>query len=70
MESGFANNRIKELRVEKGLSQRELAKETGISQANISRWESSLVVPNVDDVWRLAEFFDCSIDYLVGKEKF
>lgn len=66
----FDNNRIKELRLEKGLSQRELAKLTGIKQANISRWEAGIVVPNVLDVWVLAEFFDCSIDYLVGKEKF
>ena len=66
----FDNNRIKELRLENGLSQRELAKLTGIKQANISRWEAGIVVPNVLDVWVLAEFFDCSIDYLVGKEKF
>lgn len=70
MECNFFNNRIKELREEKGLSQRELANKTGIKQANISRWEAGLVVPNIIDIWTLAEFFDCSIDYLVGKEIF
>ena len=70
MEYNFFNNRIKELREEKGLSQRELANKTGIKQANISRWEAGLVVPNIIDIWTLAEFFDCSIDYLVGKEIF
>ena len=70
MEVDFSKNKIKELRQEKGLSQRELAKETGIKQANISRWEAGLVVPNINDVWTLANFFDCSIDYLVGKDEY
>ena len=70
MSMDFRNNRIKELRLEKGLSQRELSKQTGIKQANISRWEAGNVVPNVIDVWVLANFFDCTIDYLVGKENF
>ena len=64
MECNFFNNRIIELMEEKGLSQRELANKTGIKQANISRWEAGLVVPNIIDIWTLAEFFDCSIDYL------
>ena len=70
MEVDFSKNKIKELRQEKGLSQRELAKATGIKQANISRWEAGLVVPNINDVWTLANFFDCSIDYLVGKDEY
>ena len=70
MNGDFSNNKIKELRLEKGLSQRELATKTGIKQANISRWEAGIVIPNVLDVWALAEFFDCSIDYIVGKEQF
>lgn len=70
MNGDFSNNKIKELRLEKGLSQRELATKTGIKQANISRWEAGIVIPNVIDVWALAEFFDCSIDYIVGKEQF
>ena len=70
MEVDFSKNKIKELRQEKGLSQRELAKSTGIKQANISRWEAGLVVPNINDVWTLANFFDCSIDYLVGKDEY
>ena len=63
-------NRIKELRMEKGLSQRELAAKTKIKQANISRWEAGLVVPNINDVWLLADFFDVSIDYLVGRKDY
>lgn len=70
MEADFSNNRIKELRIERGLLQRALAEKTGIKQANISRWEAGTVVPNVLDCWQLAEFFSTSIDYLVGKNEY
>ena len=67
MEDDFSKNHIKELRMEKGLSQRALANATGIKQANISRWEAGTVVPNVIDCWILADFFATSIDYLIGR---
>lgn len=66
----FGGNRIKELRLERGLSQRELAKVLDIKQANISRWEAAKVIPNVLDAWVMAEYFGVSIDYLVGKDFF
>ena len=69
--NGLENkNRIKELRIEKGLSQRDLAAKTNIKQANISRWEAGLVVPNINDVWTLADFFDVSVDYLIGRKEY
>ncbi len=65
----MTNFRLRELREEKGLSQRQLSTLTGISQANLSRWESGTIIPNVLDCWKLAEFFDVTIDYLIGKEQ-
>ena len=70
MEADFSNNRIKELRQEKGLSQRELAAKTNIKQANISRWEAGIVMPNVLDVWILANYFNVSVDYLIGRKEY
>ena len=70
MSSVGNSNRIKELRIEKGLSQRELAAKTNIKQANISRWEAGLVVPNILDVWILANYFNVSIDYLIGRNDY
>lgn len=70
MEATFSQNRIKELRLERGLSQRALAEKTGIKQANISRWEAGIVIPNVLDCWVLADFFSTSIDFLVGKKEY
>ena len=66
MDKTFKGNRIKELREDLGLSQRQLAENTGITQVNISRWERALTVPNVLDLWTLAEYFNCSVDYLIG----
>ena len=58
---------FKELRLEKGLSQRDLAKETGISQQAISFWEQDKRTPNMDDCIRLADFYGVTLDELVGR---
>lgn len=61
--------RLKELREEKNLSQRSLAKELGISQAAIARWEANLQTPSIDTAISLATYFKVTIDYLVGLEE-
>ncbi len=58
--------KLKELRVKKGLSQEELGKILGVSGQTILNWENSIHSPNVDQLIKLADFFDVSIDYLVG----
>lgn len=59
---------FKELRKEKKLSQRDLAKETGISQQAISFWEQNKRTPNMDDCIKLADFYNISLDELVGRD--
>ena len=61
---------FKELRIEKELSQRELANATGISQQAISFWEQDKRTPNMDDCIKLADFYGISLDELVGREKY
>ena len=58
---------FKELRIERGLSQRDLAKATGISQQAISFWEQDKRTPNMDDCIRLADFYGITLDELVGR---
>lgn len=60
--------RLKELREEAGLSMLQLAKEIGVSDAAVCKWENGLAEPKVSYLVRLADFFDCTIDYLTGKE--
>ena len=66
----FTNNKIAELRTNANLTQRQLAKLIGTSQANLSRWEQGLIEPSIIECWRLADFFDVSIDYLCGRSEF
>ena len=54
--------RIKELRIEKALSQAELAKNIGVSQKAVDFWERSVNEPKIGYVMALVDFFDVSFD--------
>lgn len=58
---------IKELRNEKNFSQAELAKAIGVSQKAIDYWERSVNEPKASYIVRLANLFDISTDYLLGR---
>jgi len=60
-------NRIAELRKQKGLSQKEFAKFLKISPGNLCEWEKGRIEPSVDSLNIIANYFDVSIDYLVGR---
>ncbi len=59
--------RIKELREECGLSLMALAKAIGVSDTAICKWENQLAEPKLSYIVRLADYFNCSADYLVGR---
>lgn len=69
MELNFNNNRIAELRIAKNLSQHQLAKKLCTSQANVSRWEQGIIEPSIIECWKLADYFDVSIDFLCGRKE-
>ncbi len=58
--------RLKELRMEKGIGQNRLAKELGLSNASISYWENGKQEPSASAIFKLANFFEVSADYLIG----
>ena len=60
---------FRELRIENKLSQRDLAKATGISQQALSFWEQNKRTPNMDDCIILADFYNISLDDLGGRDK-
>ena len=62
------SERLKELRIEKKLTTKNLGEMINISDIAISRWERGLRVPNIESLYKLAVFFDVSTDYLVGLE--
>lgn len=59
-------NRLKELRKEKKVSQKEIADFLGISEKTISRWENSENTIKSDKAQKLADFFEVSVKYLLG----
>lgn len=63
----MANNRLKLLREEKGLSQREIAKKLNIPPTTYGGYENNKREPNSEMLITLADFFNCSIDYLLGR---
>ena len=70
MSVNFKSNNIAELRKDKKLSQRELAKMVDTSQANISRWEKGLNEPSIIECWKLADFFEVSLDVVCGRKEY
>lgn len=62
-------NRIKELRKLNKLSQKELSSEIGVAQSTLSTWENGVFEPDAQTLVVLANKFNVSIDYLLGKEK-
>ena len=57
---------LKNLRSGKGLSQRELSSQLGLSANCICEYEKGRSEPNLDTLMKLSSIFECSIDYLVG----
>ena len=60
-------NRIKELRIEKGLLQSDVAKYLGKSERIVGFYERGERDPNTDTLIKLSELFNVSIDYILGK---
>jgi len=59
--------RLKELREEKGISALALSKALQFGEANVGRWERNERDITSDNLIKLADFFNVSIDYLVGR---
>jgi len=61
------SKRISELRKEKNLTQVEFAEALGITRSAYSHYELGTREPDYDLLKKMADFFDCSTDYLLGK---
>ena len=61
---------IKGLREEKAISQSQLAELLGVKQNTISNYENNSARPSYEVLVKLADIFDVSTDYLLGREDF
>lgn len=60
--------RLRELRTECNLTQREIARQLEITQSGYLRWEKGITEPNIESIKKLCKIFDVSADYLIGLE--
>lgn len=60
--------RIRELREENLLTQKELAAKIDNEQRNVSNWEQGTIEPDCDTIVKLADAFNVSLDELFGRE--
>jgi putative phage repressor len=60
--------RLKELRLQHGFSQEELAEKIGIKRNSYSDWENGKCKPNYEKLEKIADFFGVSLDWLFGRE--
>lgn len=57
---------LKKLRTETGISQRQLGEKIGVSQQSINKYENHEIEPDIHTLIQMADFFQTSMDYLVG----
>lgn len=59
-------NRLKDMRLKKGISQKILGIEIGVSQQNISKYENDIASIPIDVLIAMSEYFKVSTDYILG----
>lgn len=57
---------LRQLRCKRGISQQQLAETIGFSQQAINKYENHKIEPDIETLIKLADFFDTSVDYLIG----
>lgn len=57
---------LKQLRIEKGISQQQLAEVIGVSQQSINKYENHGVEPDIETLIKISDYFNTSVDYLIG----
>ena len=60
--------RLKELREKAGYSQQSFADAIGVKQSTVGNWEAGAREPKLEVMQKLADLFDVSVDYLIGRD--
>lgn len=61
------SERLRQLRKDNNITLKELAKEIEVTDATLSRYQNDVRKPNIDIIIKIANYFEVSIDYLLGK---
>lgn len=63
------NENIKKLRIARGLNQVEFAKILCVTKQCVSNWENDNVMPSVEMLVKIADFFNVTTDYVLGRNE-
>ena len=70
MEEKSFQDVFKELRLSKNMSQDKIAEELDVSQSLINKWETNQSTPAPEMLEYIADYFNVSVDYLIGRSKY
>lgn len=59
---------LKQHRISRNKTLKQVEEDTGISNSNLSRWECGKVVPSIDFCVILADYYGISLDELIGRD--
>lgn len=62
------SEKIKKIRIQNGLTQSQLGDAIGVSKVSVSGYESGKRVPDLSTLIRIADIFEVSVDFLLGRE--
>ena len=65
MKDNIFGKRLRELRIETGISQRKLGEIFKVCNQTVSFWETGSREPDLDTLKEIAKFFDVTVDYLL-----
>ena len=63
------NESIKKLRTARGLNQVEFAKMLGVSKQCVSNWENDNVMPSIEMLVKIADYFKVTTDFMLGRNE-
>jgi transcriptional regulator with XRE-family HTH domain len=70
MKENQFGKKLRELRKEKGISQKDLGEYLNVCNQAVSFWETGSREPDLDTLRDIAKYFDTSVDYLLGLAEF
>ena len=61
------SSRLQRIRKERSYTQKQVADGIGVVEQHYQQYEYTDIVPSLKTLWALADFYDVSLDYLVGR---
>ena len=66
-EDTILHKKLRALREERGMEQKDVARALGVNPSAVTRWESGEKRPELNNLVRLADLFGVSVDYILGR---